>query len=113
VRLVKRQELMRLPTGTLFCELHEPWAFGGLQLKMDTIEHLGKNIDFWVRSLDWPEADDTGMAINRLDEMAADGNVGYPIETAETRHGLYDDDVLYLVYEQADTAALIELLGPR
>ncbi len=111
MRLVKRQELMTLPGGTLFCELQQKWVFGGLQLKMETIVTLGKNRDFWVQPLDWPEADDTGMAVDRLDEMARDSNVSYPIEQANSRHGLYDDDQLYLVYEKADTDALLSALG--
>lgn len=110
MRLVKRQELMTLPAGTLFAELHQEWVFGGLQLKEDTIEIGGVNCDFWVRQLDWPEADDTGMAIDRLEEMAKDPTVSYPIEPAPGRHGLYDDDRLYLVYEQSDTDALITAL---
>jgi hypothetical protein len=107
MRLVKRQELMTLPAGTLFCEMHQEWVFGGLQLKGDTIASNGRNIDFWVRQIDWPDADDTGMAIDRLEEMAKDSAVSYPVESAYGRHGLYDDDRLYLAYESADTAALI------
>jgi hypothetical protein len=107
MRLVKRPELMQLPAGTLFCELHEPWVFGGLTVKHDTLVWNGKNSDFWTRQLDWPDADDTGEALDRLEEMAADSNVSYPVEEAHGRHGLYDDDRFYLVYEQADAEALI------
>lgn len=115
MRLVKRQELMTLPAGTLFCELHEPWVFGGLQLKGDTIRNpliRDGNIDFWVRQIDWPDADDTGMVLDRLDEMSADSSVSYPVDSAYGRHGLYDDDQLYLIYEPADTAALIAAIQP-
>lgn len=111
MRLVKRQELMALPAGTLFAELYEQWVFGGLQLKGETFGTDGKNWDFWVRSLDWPGADDTGMAIGRLEEMSQDSSVSYPAEYAHARHGLYDDERMYLVYEAADTQALIEELG--
>lgn len=111
MRLVKRQELMLLPSGTLFAELQEPWVFHGLQLKLDTIVIDGVNVDFWVRSLDWPDADGTGEALERLEEMVADSSVSYPVESAWSRHGLYDDERLYLVYETADTAALIGDLG--
>lgn len=110
MRLVKRQELMIFPSGTLFCELHQEWVFGGLQLKRETIVNLGKNVDFWVHALDWPEAHDTGEAIDRLTEMASDSSVSYPLEDAFSRHGLYDDERLYLVYERSDTEALLAAL---
>lgn len=110
MRLVNRQELMKFPPKTLFCEMHQRWVFGGLQLKMDTIVIGGQNYDFWVQTLDWPEAHDTGEAIERLEEMVADSGVSYPVEPALVRHGLYDDDRLYLVYEPADTEALIASL---
>lgn len=111
MRLVKRQELMTFPSGTLFCELQQEWVFGGLQLKLDTLVNLGENVDFWVHALDWTEAHDTGEAIERLEKMASDSSVSYPLEEAFSRHGLYDDDRFYLVYEQADTDALLSALG--
>lgn len=107
MRLVRRQELMTLPAGTLFCELLEEWVFHGLQLKGDTFGVNGDNVDFFTKSLDWPAAYDCGEACSRLDEMKADPAVSYPIEDAYGRHGLYDDERLYLVYERADTEALI------
>jgi hypothetical protein len=110
MRLINRQELMKFPTGTLFCELNGEWYFGGLQLKGDTIVSGGRNVDFWVLQIDWIENDDTGEAIRRLDEMKADSSVSYPAEDAYGRHGLYDEERLYLAYESADTAALIKKL---
>lgn len=112
MRLVKRQELMTLPAGTLFAPLHQPWVFGDLELKGDTLQHnrTGENQDFWVLSLAWPEADDAGMAFDRLNAMAENPAVSYPPEYVYGRHGLYDDDRLYLVYEPADVEKLIDLL---
>lgn len=116
MRLVKRQELMTLPAGTLFAELQQEWVFHGLQLKGETYaDAQGRNIDFMVKQLDWVDAYDCGEACQRLDEMKANPAVSHPIETAYGRHGLYDDDQVYLVYEPADTARLIAELtpGPR
>ncbi len=108
MRLVRRQELMTLPAGTLFAELQQEWIFHGLELKGETYaDGQGNNIDFYTKSLDWVDAFDCGEACQRLDEMKADPTASYPIETAYGRHGLYDDEKLYLVYEPADTAALI------
>lgn len=111
MRLVKRQELMTLPKGTLFAPLHQQWVFGDMEIKGDTIQWDGTNGDFWVLQLAWPDADDTGEAIDRLEKMADDPTVSYPPGYVYSRHGLYDDDRLYLVYESADVANLIRLLN--
>lgn len=110
MRLVKRQEFLALPPGTLYAKLQEPWVFQGLALKSDTIMHGDKPGDFWSISLDWIEADDTGMALDRLDAMRSDPTLSYPMEWAPTRGSDFDDNSVYLVYEHADTQALITLL---
>lgn len=109
MRIVGLQELMTLPNGTLFAELHEPWVFGDVLIKGDNVP--GSTCDFWTKSLNWPDVDDTGMAFDRLDAMLADSKVSHPAETAYSRGAyLSRDDYKFLVYEPADTAALIELL---
>lgn len=109
MRIVGLQELLTLPNGTLFAELHEPWVFGDVYLKGDNLEGTH---DFWTKSLAWPDADDTGMPFDRLDAMLADSTVSHPVETAYSR-GAYlsrPDEYRFLIYEPADTAALIGLL---
>lgn len=111
MRLVKRQEFLALPPGTLYAKLQEPWAFEGLALKSDTIMHGDKPGDFWSINLDWVESDDdTGMAFDRLDAMKSDPTLSYPMEWAATRGSDFDDNSVYLVYEHADTQALIAFL---
>lgn len=110
MRLVKRPEFLTLPPGTLYAELQQPWVFHGLALKSDTIMHGDKPGDFWSISLDWPEADDSGMSFDRLDAMIKDPTLSFPMETAPTRGSDFDDETIYLVYEPADTAALIAML---
>lgn len=110
MRIVGLQELMTLPDGTLFAELREPWVFGDVLLKGDNVP--GSTCDFWSKSLNWVDADDTGMSFDRLDAMLGDSTISRPAETAYSR-GAYlsrPDDYKFLVYEPADTAALIELL---
>ncbi|MCT7361212.1 hypothetical protein [Mycolicibacterium llatzerense] len=110
MRIVGLQELLTLPNGTLFAELREPWVFGELYLKGDNLG--GANNDFWSKSLAWPDADESGMAFSRLDAMLVDPTVSYPADEGYTRGEYLGEtrDYKFLVYEPADTAALIELL---
>lgn len=112
MRLVKRPEFLTLPPGTLYARLRQPWIFDGIALKEETIVHGDKANDFYSIDLTGIDAHDTGEYINRLDEMLADPSVSYPLEAAPSRGSDYDDETVYLVYEPADTAALIAALKP-
>jgi hypothetical protein len=106
MRIVKRQELMTLPPGTLYCDVLQPWIFGTFCVKGDTIQWDGKNADFWERNLDSVDAWHSGEMCDRLDEMGADSTVSYPVQAAPGRYGLYDDEAMFLVYEPADVNVL-------
>ncbi len=106
MKLVKRQELMEMPEGTLYCELREPWIFSGLSIKGSTINIDGKNIDFGTRGLEWVDADNSGEAVDRLEEMLLDSSVNYPVEAAYGREGMFDDEQVYMVYDKADIKSI-------
>lgn len=106
MRLVKLPELKELPAGTLFAPMQQEWVFGELEIKGDNF-----GPDFWVRSLAWVDAFDSGEATDRLDEMALDSSVSYPINQAYQRNCDYDDESLYLVYEPDDVEYLAAELG--
>lgn len=99
---------MAFPSGTLFAPLQERWVFGELAVKGETIlGGDGRPIDFWLRLLDWPDASSSEEAVVILEEMAADSSLSVPVNSAEQRHGMYDDDEVFMVYEPTDTAALV------
>ncbi|QQG96201.1 hypothetical protein HBE99_04475 [Mycobacteroides chelonae] len=103
MRLVKKQEFVTLPAGTLYCELREKWVFSELRLKGETIS----DDDYWVRDLDWIDADDPGEAFKRLEAMAADSTVSFPAPESYSRGSNYRADAMYLIYERDDMVALI------
>lgn len=111
MRIVKRQELMDLPEGTLFAEMLQPWVFGQLSIKGESFGWDGRNQDFFELGLAWVDGSGTEECVARLDEMLADSTVSYPAESAYGREGLFDDDRAYLVYEKADVDHLIRLLA--
>jgi hypothetical protein len=114
MRLMKRQEFMQLPPGTLFSPMLQKWVFGELSIKGETWD-LGNEVgDFLELGLNWIDGDDTGQVCDRLDEMLADSSVSYPLQSAYGREGLFDNTMVYLVYEPADVAALLsELVTPK
>lgn len=102
MRLVKRQEFMELPAGTLFSPLLQPWVFGDLSVKgVDMGNDVG---DFLELGLNWIDGDDTRQVCDN--EMFADSSVSYPLQSAYGREGLFDPEMVYLVYEPADIAVL-------
>lgn len=94
---------MKLPEGTLFCK-GKPWGFENLHVKGETLTN-----DFYARSLQWVSANDSGEAMDRLEEMKEHG-ASYPIEDAEGRDGCFDNEDLFLVYEASDLADLKDVV---
>lgn len=112
MRLVKRQEFMKLPAGTLFSAMHQKWVFGELSVKGETWQNGDEVGDFLELGLNWIDGHDTGEVCDRLEEMLADSSVSYPLQSAYGREGLFDNDMVYLVYEPADVAALLAEINP-
>ncbi len=108
MKLINRYELMNLPSGTLYCTLNEPWVFGDMCIKGDTINVDGRNIDFGERGIQWVDADDSEEAVNRLDTMLEDSNRSYLVEQDYGREGMFDDNQVYMVYDGADIKSILD-----
>lgn len=96
---------MKLPPGTMFARLQQPWAFEEPCIKDDTIED---HDDFWMIPFNGPT--DFGPS---CEQMAVFGE-SFPMNTIVQREALYEDGSQYLVYEESDVELLLALLGrPR
>lgn len=104
MRIYNRREFMALPAGTVFCK-GRPAVFEGLRVKGETDGN-----DFEVRDLKWIDANDSGQAFDRLDEMEKNG-ASYPMETAYGRDGFFDEQDVFLVYEPADLEELSRVMA--
>ena len=102
MRILARQEFMKLPEGTIFASGGRCY-FDGFFVKGETWE-----TDFLCRSLNIFDASGTDDFVGGFDEMVA--GASRPIEQCYGREGLFDDEMLYLVYEPADIAELIRVL---
>lgn len=108
MRILPRSEFVKLPGGTLF-SYYEPSAFRGLLIKKSDYAPEMEN-DFYVIDLigaiDCTGSTDYGQ---KCDVMEAGGSV--PMDfTTPSREGLFDDKLLYAVYEPADVRDLISAL---
>jgi hypothetical protein len=100
MRIYNRQEFMKLPAGTFFAK-GKPWYFEAIDVKDETCVIEGRNVDFFVHGLTWVEANDSGEAIDRLEEMKERGD-SYPMQDSICRDGCFDEEDIFLVYEKED-----------
>jgi hypothetical protein len=104
MRVYRRADFMQLPPGTLFCKIGEAWIFeGSLAVKGETL--AGDPGDFYDRDLCTIDFGDSNELFERLEAMR-DSGASFPLNTAESRDGLYDREALFLVYEKADLEEL-------
>jgi len=107
MRIYRRAEFLKLPEGTFFCK-GEPWVFGPLSVKGETVTFDGGR-DFFYQHFDWVDGDDAGECFDRLERMLAHGEA-YPMINGITRDGGFNDAALFLVYEKADLLRIREMI---
>lgn len=101
MRIVDRKTFLALPAGTFYRE-GEPWAFGDLCLKHDT---LGTN-DWVEQHFENPEAKSSDELFDRFEEMLQQ-EASYPLDAENTmRNGMFEDDSIFLIYEANDLRIL-------
>jgi len=109
MKIMKRQEFLATPSGTLYQE-YEPSFFRDLQIKYDLI---GRN-DFVVQNVSHGAIKCEGPAdmLLQLDLAQFDGRSVEMDFDCCGREGIFpDDDALYAVWEKADIMALIQKLA--
>lgn len=110
MRLVRRNQLMLLPEGTLYFE-HAFDECSALKVKGKTITSEGQNIDWFVEAripgeysgfaFDEPPADLDYAESDCIPEAVGDG----------CRDGSFDDAAVYAVLERSDVDALVKQLN--
>lgn len=103
MKIYSRSEFMKLPPGTVFSS-GEPMVFLDLYVKGDSWE-----VDFLQSSLIGIDSFDSRQTVERFDEMNEKG-ISYPINKHFGREGLFDEEMLYLVYEKEDLIYLKEII---
>lgn len=112
MKLVYRQDLLKLPAGTLFVEHFSTSSRNaGLLVKGDTIYHNGAAIDFFVDSEIPGGYDGFRDYMPPADLTTAEAsNLPSAVEPYGYRDGLFDDKAVYIVFERADVVAVVQRL---
>lgn len=109
MRLLTRVQFLDLPEGVLYAKVPEPIVFDDLCVKGETCRHEdGRAFDWWYRSLNDYDSDNDGDCVGKFDQLKAGGSV--PLHNAWARDGLFDEGDMFLVYEDADCARLLQLV---
>jgi hypothetical protein len=104
MRIYRRKEFLQLPEGTFYAK-GKPWYFGPLEIKHDTTDYG----DWWSLDPCWIAANNSGEAVDRLDQMLDKGS-SFPMEDAISRDGLHEEDALFLVFEKDDLRGLRDMI---
>lgn len=112
MKIVNRLEFMKLPSGTLYKKFPEPFAFGDLSVKFDSLTHHdARNGDFVCMEFGDIEAGDSGQMFDRLFQMM-DAGASYPLSLdCAGRDGMFEPDAMFLVYERDDVIKLRDFIA--
>lgn len=106
MRIVDRKTFLSLPAETLYSK-YEPCVFGDLTIKGDTV---GEN-DFLTQQIsdavDCHDSGEFGDILLVAEETASSFSMDFD---CQGRDGSFDEDQLFVVWEQTDVAALVARL---
>lgn len=110
MRLYTRKEFMELPAGTIYVKTQAIGGCEGLCVKSETMYSKidGESIDFYCRELTTYDADDSKDAVEKWDAMLKNKK-SVSIEQDYGRDGMFDNEDLFLVYEENDLNELISV----
>ena len=97
MKILNRTDFLMMPQGTVYAKIPERWIIGDLCVKHESTDYG----DWYYMSFDWVDANDSGEAVDRLDDMADKGS-SYPVQNSIARDGTMDLNETFLVYEKAD-----------
>ena len=94
MKLYNRTDFLKLPEGTIFCK-GKPYYFEDLSVKGESLPN-----DFIYLGLQWIDSNGEDDCA-KLDDMLYEGE-SCPLQTAYGRDGCFNDEDIFLVYEDKD-----------
>lgn len=108
MRIVDRKTFLAMPEGTVYAKIEQKWVVDTpLCVKYESTDYN----DWYYMSFDWVDANDSGEAVDRLEEMAK-GKASYPVQQSIARDALFEEEALFMIYERADLEFITETLLP-
>ena len=107
MKIVKKEDFLKLPIGTLYSE-YEPDMIHGLFIKQESVEgSRGHFIDyFFIDLVACVPSQGADSRIVFLTEKLSTGE-SFDVIYEGKRDGVFDDDQLYLIYEEKDVRDLL------
>lgn len=106
MRIVNRKEFLAMPEGTVYCKYGDIY-FGDLSIKYRSLTND------WIYQVigDFDDAQNSEEMFDKLGQMKADSSVLFPLNCDTTmRDGLYEDEQMFVVYDNKDVMRMINLL---
>lgn len=107
MKIINREEFLKLPTNTLYCKFMKDDSFGTLFIKLNSIN----NNDWYYQALsDFDYYGNSTERYERINLMLTD-QAEYPLKLdSSSRDGLYNLDDLFCIYSEEDIKEIIKLL---
>ena len=107
MKIVNRQEFYKLPEGTLYSEF-KPYYFGGLYIKGETLSYNNIPSDFVTEDLIGNIESDNSDEYHDNIVQAVENKTSLKLDfDCAGRDGMYEEDMMYAVYEKDDIAQFI------
>jgi hypothetical protein len=103
MRIVNRKEFLKLPSGTVYCK-GERWYWEQITVKRESLDN-----DWYYLQLDQIPCQNSNEWLYNSERMLETGE-SMPIQIVESRDGCFEDDAVFLIYENSDMKVLKEYL---
>lgn len=107
MRIVKREEFLKLPSGTVYATHYNDDGFGTLCIKRSS----SPNNDWYYTDLnDFDDCDNSDDRYKKMKLMREEG-ASYPLRLdTQSRDGLFEEDEFFAIYERGDIQNIITKL---
>src|ERR1700744_101724 len=109
MKIIDRKAFLKLPPGTLYAKYRSLGCWGDLVIKMESTEYN----DWYQYSLlnGWAGCDNSDQFFDRVQQCEkGEAELQNDLD-CEGRDGLFEDDQLFIVYDNTDIRQLISKLG--
>lgn len=103
MRVYNKKDFLKLKPGTFFCK-GKPWFFDGFSIKGESLEN-----DFFYTDLCMIGANSTNELFDNLPDSLQNGK-SFFINQDVSKDGVFDDEDLFLVYEDKDLEFIESLI---